>query len=204
TQAKILRVLQEREVFRLGAKQPRSAEVRVLAATNRDVEALVRSADFRGDLYHRIAGWEVTLPPLRERSGDIVNLSAHFLALEAARRGVQLAGLSHSAAEALLAWHWPGNIRELQREIARAVLFLGAGDLLESSHLREAIRDQLDRGEPTLKAVLETTERQHIDRALRRAAGDTAAAADLLGIGRSTLYRRMKALGVQDPTEPAS
>ncbi len=198
TQAKILRVLQEQEVFRLGARQPRSARVRVLAATNRDIETMVSAGSFRADLYHRIAGWVVELPPLRERQSDITNLASHFLAKEAERRGVDLAGISRSALDALLAWHWPGNIRELQREMASSSLFLGEGELLESSHLRPALVQDIEGSRPTLKQILDRTEQRHIEQALAAESGDTAAAADRLGIGRSTLYRRMKALGLQE------
>ncbi|MCH9651483.1 MAG: sigma 54-interacting transcriptional regulator [Deltaproteobacteria bacterium] len=198
TQAKILRVLQEGEVYRLGGKQPRGARPRILAATNRDIDAMVKSGAFRSDLYHRIAGWVVRLPPLRERRGDIPNLAAYFLNREAQRRGVRIAGVSRSALEALLAWDWPGNVRELEREIARAALFLGDGELLESSLLGGALRGCLDQPGTSLKDMLERKERSEIEKALALAGGDTAAAAERLGVGRSTLYRRMKTLGVQE------
>lgn len=198
TQAKILRVLQEGEVYRLGGKQPRSARSRILAATNRDIDAMVKSGAFRSDLYHRIAGWVVRLPPLRERRGDIPNLAAYFLNREAQRRGVLIAGVSRSALDALLAWDWPGNVRELEREIARASLFLGDGELLESSFLDDAVRGCLDHVGTSLKEILDRTERSEIEKALAMEGGDTATAAERLGVGRSTLYRRMKTLGVQE------
>ncbi|MEM6456286.1 MAG: sigma 54-interacting transcriptional regulator [Acidobacteriota bacterium] len=198
TQAKILRVLQEQEVYRLGSKQPRSARVRVLSATNRDLDSMVGSGTFRADLYHRIAGWVVHLPALRDRPLDIPNLTAHFLLREASRLNVSIAGISQSAMDALQAYRWPGNIRELQREIARSVLFLGDGELLESTHLQPAVTGNLDRRPKTLKDVLEKAEKEAIGRALIRSQGDTSTAAEKLGIGRSTLYRRMKALGVQE------
>lgn len=198
TQAKILRVLQEGEVYRLGAKQPRQAQARILAATNRDITGMVEAGTFRGDLYHRIARWVVTLPPLRRRTADIPNLAIHFLVEEAERRGIALAGISQSAVDALLAYPWPGNIRELQGEIARAALFLTDGELLESSHLGEGLTKVLDRPE-TLREILERVEREEIEKALRRCGDHTAQAAEWLGIGRSTLYRRMKALGLEAP-----
>ncbi|MCB1035645.1 MAG: sigma 54-interacting transcriptional regulator, partial [Acidobacteria bacterium] len=111
TQAKILRALQEGEVHRLGGKAPRPARARVLAATHRDLEAMLASGDFRSDLYHRIAGWEVTLPPLRHRRVDIPSLATHFLVREAEKLGVRPAGISRDALAALTAYAWPGNIR---------------------------------------------------------------------------------------------
>ncbi|MEM7353579.1 MAG: sigma 54-interacting transcriptional regulator [Acidobacteriota bacterium] len=201
TQAKILRVLQEREVYRLGGKQPQPARVRVLAATNRDVDAMVEAGTFRSDLYHRIAGWVVELPALRRRMGDLPNLAAHFLAREAEARGVEIAGISQAAMAALESYAWPGNIRELQSEIARASLFLTDGDLLESSNLRPVLTAGLERRRETLRDTLERVERQAIERALAACAGDATAAADRLGVGRSTLYRRMKALGIGDTAE---
>ncbi|MEM7354325.1 MAG: sigma 54-interacting transcriptional regulator, partial [Acidobacteriota bacterium] len=140
TQARILRVLQEGEVYRLGGQEPRSADVRVVAASHRDLDAMLREGSFRSDLYHRIADWTVRLPSLRERRGDIPNLAAHFLAREVERRGLRIAGISRGAMDLLEAYDWPGNIRQLEREMCRAALFLEKGELLESSHLQEAIR----------------------------------------------------------------
>lgn len=139
TQARILRVLQEREVYRLGSRAPRSADVRVLAATNRDISTMLSTGEFRNDLYHRIADWTVELPPLRRRIADIPNLAAHFLRAATQLRGTNIAGISQGAVDALVAFAWPGNIRQLEREMARAALFLDEGELLQSSHLQEII-----------------------------------------------------------------
>lgn len=200
TQAKILRALQEGEVYRLGGTEPRSARVRTLAASNRDLDALLEQGSFRTDLYHRIADWTVTLPTLAERPGDIPNLAAHFLARQARERGLAVAGISRGALEALERYPWPGNIRQLEREMSRAVLFLEDGELLESSHLAEPIREGsrkgLRDGPRSLKERLEEVERQAIRRALARNDGDVPAVAEELGLGRSTLYRRIKELGV--------
>ncbi|MCB1056284.1 MAG: sigma 54-interacting transcriptional regulator, partial [Acidobacteria bacterium] len=198
TQAKILRALQEGEVYRLGGREPRPARVRVISATHRDLEAMLAAGDFRADLYHRIAGWEVTLPPLRRRRADIGNLAAFFLEREAAALGVRPAGISRAAVVALEAFPWAGNIRQLQTEIARAVLFLGDGDLLDTALLSPAVRaSRPGEGSTTgLKATLEAVERDEIELALRAARGSVLQAAERLGLPQSTLYRRIKALGL--------
>ena len=196
TQARILRVLQEGEVYRLGGQQPRSADVRVVAASHRDLEAMLEEGSFRSDLYHRIADWTVCLPRLAERRADVPNLAAYFLAREVRRRGLEVAGISRGALELLVAYDWPGHIRQLEREMARAALFIDSGELLESSHLQEAIRC----AEPeaaSLRAKLERAERREIRQALARHEGSVSAAAKELQIGLSTLYRRMRELGVE-------
>ena len=197
TQARILRVLQEKTVYRLGGKSPRPARARVLAATHRDLDAMLQSGAFRADLYHRVAGWVVELPPLRHRRRDIPNLAAHFLMAEARRRAAPPAGISRSAMDALAAFHWPGNVRELETEIARASLFLGPTELLESRHLRPELTSGPNRSEETLKETLEKAERQRIELELERFGGKVSEAARSLGLDRSTLYRRMKALDIQ-------
>ena len=197
-QAAILRALQEGQVYRLGGREPRPAAVRVVSATNRDVDALLASGAFRLDLYHRIADWRAHLPALRERPADVVNLAAFFLAREGVRVGLRPGGLSRAAVAALAAHDWPGNVRQLEREMARAVLFLEDGELLETRHLSIA------GGSPTvpttLADVLAAVERREIRRALAAADGDTAAAAARLGIARSSLYRRIKDLGLELPS----
>lgn len=199
TQAKILRVLELGEVHRLGGREPRPARVRVVAATNCDLNALVEAGRFRRDLFHRIADWTVTLPPLRERRADIPHLAAHFLAQESARLGKPLYGISEAAMDALTAYPWPGNIRQLEREIARAALFLDPGDLLDTSRLSPDIAASrpASAGHRTLEETLLATERREIEAALATSSGDTANAAAQLGIGRSTLYRRMVMLGIE-------
>jgi hypothetical protein len=191
TQSKLLRVLQEGEVYRLGGHNPRPARVRVISATNRDLDAMLGEGSFRGDLFHRIADWVVEVPPLRERRADVPVLAAHFLAVACAERGVRPAGISRATLDQLLAYPWPGNIRELQREMARAALFLEDSELLESSGLKPAIRAAPSPTPLTLRGILEEAERRAIRAALSACAGDVTAAAERLGVGRSTLYRRM-------------
>jgi transcriptional regulator with PAS, ATPase and Fis domain len=198
TQAKLLRVLQERAVHRIGGVNARAADVRILAATNRDMPALLDERGFREDLYYRIATWTVELPPLRLRRADIPNLAVHFLTREAGRAGVRIAGLSRAALDVLTAYDWPGNIRQLENEMARAVLFLGDGELLDSArlgvHLKPASQGAPARG---LAGTLEKVERDEVRSALAACGGDVAQAAARLGLGRSTLYRRMHALGIE-------
>jgi DNA-binding NtrC family response regulator len=199
TQARILRVLQEGEVYRIGGRQPRPARVRTLAATNREIDSLLASGDFRGDLFHRVADWRVTLPPLRRRRADVPNLAAWFLAREAERRGIAVAGISRAALDLLTAYPWPGNVRQLEREMARAALFLEAGDVLESTHLAGTVRAAASSPPGSLREVLARAERREIVRAIAACDGDVTAAARELGIGRSTLYRRMAELGIERP-----
>ncbi len=198
TQARILRVLQEAEVFRVGGQEARPADVRVVSATNRDLEAMLEDGGFRGDLYHRIADWVVELPPLRERREDITNLAAFFLGRACAERGVAAAGISRAALRALRAFSWPGNIRQLEKEMGRAALFLEDGDLLDTTRLQSSITDSTAEESPTrLKSVLEEAERRAIEAALLACDGEMAATASRLGVSRSTLYRRLAALGIE-------
>ena len=200
TQAKILRVLQEKEVFRLGGHTPRPARARVVAATNRPIHKMLAEGSFRSDLYHRIATWEVELPPLRQRRSDIPNLAAHFLTQEAQRYGIRVRGISRAALRALRRYRWPGNIRQLKNEIARAVLFLEDRELLDTGRLSAAIRgdEQAKAGLP-LASILEAVEREEIALALDACGGDTAATAERLQISRPTLYRRIKSLKIEMP-----
>ncbi|MCP4659839.1 MAG: FHA domain-containing protein [bacterium] len=200
TQAKILRVLQEKEVFRIGGHTPRPARARLVAATNRPIHKMIAEGTFRAELYHRIATWEVELPSLRHRRADIPNLAAHFLTMEAQRYGIQARGISRAALRLLRRYKWPGNIRQLKNEIARAVLFLEDRELLDTSRLSPAIRGaEHAEGGSSLAKILETVERDEIMAALTACAGDTAAAAEHLRISRPTLYRRIKNLGIQQP-----
>ncbi|MBP7777224.1 MAG: sigma 54-interacting transcriptional regulator [Acidobacteria bacterium] len=199
TQASILRVLQERLVYRLGGRDPHPARIRVVAATNRDLTPMLEDGRFRSDLYHRIATWVVELPPLRQRRVDIPGLAAFFLAREAARHGRRVGGLSRGAVEALTAFDWPGNIRQLEHEMSRAVLFLDDGDTLDSARLHPAIlAGTAAKGARSLDNARHTAERDEIVAALHAHRGDVAEAASKLGISRATAYRRLKTLGI-DP-----
>lgn len=201
TQAKLLRVLQEQRVYRIGGSEPRPAKVRVISATNKNLDAMVEKGEFRLDLFHRIADWQLRLPNLKERIIDIANLAAFFLKNACQQSGRQFGGISQAALQCLQQHPWPGNIRELEREMKRCALFLDPGEALRSEHLQQRIRqhsDQIGNASVTtgLKAVLENTERQTIEQALRNCEGDVAQAAEVLKIGKSTLYRQMKKLRI--------
>ncbi len=194
TQARILRVLQEGEVTRVGGSRSRPARVQVISATNKPIEKMVAEGSFRLDLLHRISDWEVTLPPLRERLVDIGNLALYFLARAANERGIALSGITRSALDALIAYEWPGNIRELEREIGRIAVFLDPGAAVTSADLRVLIRDAGANAPDTdasLEAQLAHAEQQIIQKTLTRLDGNISAAADALGVSRATLYRRL-------------
>ncbi len=198
TQAKILRVLQEKEVFRIGGHTPRPARARVVAATNQPIHQMLAEGSFRGDLYHRIATWEVELPPLRKRRADIPNLAAYMLAQEAQRYNIRVRGISRAALRAMRRYRWPGNIRQLRNEISRAVLFLEDRELLDTGRLSPQIRgESAQHGSESLAEILEAVERDEITAAMEACAGDTSAAAAKLQMSRPTLYRRIKSLKIE-------
>lgn len=199
TQARILRVLQEKEVHRIGGRKGCTADVRIVSATNRDLEEMLGDGRFRDDLYHRVADWVVDLPPLRSRPEDIPNLAAFFLGRSCEARGVNAAGISRAALLALSTYRWPGNIRQLEKEMARASVFLENGDLLDTPRLTPSIIEAEEDALPaSLKKILENTERKVMRNAVSACGGDIGAAAKYLGISRSKMYRRMAALEIGD------
>ena len=193
-QAKLLRVLERGELERVGSSQTRRVDVRVIAATNTELEAEVAAGRFRRDLLFRLNTVEIPLPPLRERRQDIPLLAAHFQGRLAQRYRKPIDGFAHEAMEALLAHHWPGNVRELAHAIERAVLMaaekkIRAADLgLRAAALPPA---------PALDDLsLEEVERILIRKALDRHAGNVSQAATALGLSRSALYRRLERHGL--------
>jgi DNA-binding NtrC family response regulator len=200
-QAKLLRVLQEQEVLRIGAQRARPARVRIISATHHELRERVEAGQFRLDLYHRIAAWKAVLPPLRERPADLPALALHFLEAACARHGIRPTGISERALQLMQAYAWPGNIRQLQTEMARAALFLGDGELLDSSLLHEDLQQTAipaPSAPQSLEAQLEQAERHAILQALQACDGQVERAAQQLGLPRSTLYRRIGALGLRD------
>ena len=195
-QAKLLRVLQEGEVLRVGASQPRRVDVRVVAATNKDLRSEVERGRFREDLYFRLAVIPVHVPPLRERPGDVLALAGHFLDRHSRASGRALE-LSDEAEHALVAHAWPGNVRELENAVERAVVLaqtdvLGPEDLLLEVRIGEAA------GSGTLQEALDQAAATRIRAALAASGGRRAEAAAALGIERTTLYRLQKRLGIDD------
>ena len=192
-QAKLLRVLQTGEVERVGSSRPRKINARVLSATNVDPADEVAAGRFREDLLFRLNTIEIRLPPLRERREDIPVLAAHFLKRQTARYNKPLGGFDRSAIQALMQHSWPGNIRELEHTIERAVL-LANGDVVSANDLalneRGAASQQLE------DLTLSGAERMLIQKALARAGGNVSHAAKALGLSRSALYRRMLAHGL--------
>jgi NtrC-family two-component system response regulator AlgB len=191
-QAKLLRVLQSREFERLGESTSRRVDVRLVAATNHDLEAAMKEGTFREDLYYRLNGVRLRLPPLRERPGDVPLLIEHFTARAAERYGVAPPEVSLEALRALRAHRWPGNVRELEHVVERMVV-LARGGAVELRHLPEELREPAE--EPDELVTLEELERRHIVRVLA-AAKDYEEAARVLGIDPATLWRKRKRYGL--------
>lgn len=213
-QAKLLRTLQNGEIQRLGADKPLQVDVRITAATNRNLAEAVANGSFRADLYHRLSVYPVPIPPLRERGADILLLAGHFIELNRARLGVRSLRLSARSEQALLAYAWPGNVRELEHVISRAAL-----KTLGRSGSRQAIltleAEQLDLSsavasevelpiaeEPNqplmpLRLATDACQRQMLRLALEQADGNWAAAARLLEIDASNLHKLARRLGVK-------
>lgn len=193
-QAKLLRVLQEREVLPVGADRPRKVDVRVLVATHRDLQVAVASGRFREDLYYRIAVIPILLPPLKDRPADVLPLARHFLARFTDAQGRSGLRLSPDGCAALVAHQWPGNVRELENVIERAVV-LSVDDELGPHDLMLPTAAEGERA-GTLAAHLDLAARTKIQVTLRKNDGRRQDAAAELGIDRTTLYRLMKKFGV--------
>jgi two-component system response regulator HydG len=190
-QVKLLRVLQEREVRRVGENKGRAVNVRVLAATNRDLVEEIRAARFRQDLYYRLRVVELRLPPLRERRDDILPLARTFLAASGERSGRKGLSFSPPAAQQLLRHDWPGNVRELENAVERATV-LATSDRIGVEDLPDEIRAIADHGGGASPCSLAEVERKHILAVLAASDGNRAKAAATLGIGTATLYRKLK------------
>jgi two-component system response regulator AtoC len=209
TQAKLLRVLESREALRLGALIPRAIDVRFIAATNRDLEKMVAAGTFRPDLFYRLSGMTITLPPLRERVDEIPGLVRVFTAQSTSDLNRHVAEVTPTAMAALVAAPWPGNIRELRNVIERALILCGNGPI-DLSHLPESKRARpaeshvpvVGRPSPKgggLRSELEELERRRIVDALDQSAGNQTQAAKILGISRRTLLGRLDAYGLPRP-----
>ena len=198
-QPKLLRVLQERQVRPAGGNCTIDVQVRIIAATNRDLEQQVADGRFRSDLYFRLNVVQMGVPPLRSRGNDILLLANHFLLGAAERLGKAGRAVSPEAARKLLAYDWPGNVRQLENVMERAVT-LAQTDRVEEEDLPDRIRDHQpapDQGDTPLAAfiTLDQQERRHIAHVLRHVGGNKTQAARLLGVDRRTLYRKLVRTG---------
>lgn len=196
-QVKLLRVLQEREIRRVGENRNRPVNVRLLAATNRDLPSEIRAARFREDLYYRLRVVEIKVPALRERREDILALARSFLDATAQRTGRKVTGFTPAAAQQLLTYPWPGNVRELGNAVERAVVLaqrsrIDVGDLPPEIGL--AVPEPVAAGDVR---TLDQVERDYITAVLRAVGGNRAQAAVKLGIGPATLYRKLKRFGTR-------
>ncbi|HEX9163056.1 MAG TPA: sigma-54 dependent transcriptional regulator [Thermoanaerobaculia bacterium] len=199
TQAKVLRVLQEQTFQRVGAQQTIQVDVRVIAATNKNLEAEIANGSFRNDLYYRINVIPVEVPPLRARGNDIVLLAEHFLRRFAAETGRPKKKLSAGAATKLKAYQWPGNVRELRNVVERLAILLPHDTIsAEDIHLGNAgaAAPAIAPGLP-LKEARDEFEKQYILSRLREFAGNVSRTADALGVERSNLYRKLHAYGIR-------
>jgi DNA-binding NtrC family response regulator len=192
-QAKLLRVLEDRQLYPVGAEQPELTEARVISATHRNLEDMVRAGQFRGDLYYRLQIVQITLPPLRERMGDLPHLAHHLVSRANKILGrAAPAVLSQDAMDALLARDWPGNVRELENCLTRAVV-MASGQVIRPEHLSLASAPQTN-GHALL--TLAELEKQHVIRVLATTQGHKSNAADILGVSRPRLDRMIRKYGL--------
>jgi two-component system nitrogen regulation response regulator GlnG len=218
-QAKVLRVLQEREFTRVGGREPIRADVRIVAATNQDLEAAVRAGRFREDLFFRLNVVRIVVPPLRDRRADIPELIEFFVDKVNRDLGTSIVGVTNEVRETLMRHHWPGNVRELENTLLRAAVlargrtlvaddFVLAGQSRPSTSevlpLEDAVRQRLaelldpgtDGVQDLYNTLISTVERPLIEVVLERAGGNQVKAADMLGINRNTLRKKITELGI--------
>ena len=213
-QPKLLRFLQESEIHTLGDRAPRKVNVRVIAATHKDLEQLVKEKLFREDLYYRIATLNIKVPALRERPEDISTLISHFISLYARKNDRAISGITWEAIQILESYSWPGNIRELAGEIERLVLYADEGGFIRPDNISPRIYPHVFANSSEalperLEDLLESYERRVITETLKRHDCNVARASEALGLGsRQTLYKKLKRLAIdigdflQEDTEP--
>lgn len=194
-QVKLLRFLQERTVERIGGRKPIAVDARVVAATHRDIDQMVKAETFREDLYYRLAEIVIRIPALAERIGDVPLLAQHFVKRFSQNMGRSPKSFSSDALAALTQWHWPGNVRELENRVKRAIV-MSDERRITAADLDLAADD--DGTALNLKAVRESADRMAIRAALARAEGNVSNAAKLLGVSRPTLYDLLRQYGMDD------
>jgi len=195
TQSKLLRVLQDKEVRPVGGQTYYKINCRIVATSNRNIQDAISGGKLREDLYHRISQFTIHLPPLRERREDIEPLAEAFLKFFAAMAGKNITGFTPRAMERLINYDWPGNVRQLQNEVQRAVL-LCEGTEIDVNDLSIPAVSEGGQAQPQL-SLLETMERNAIIQVLKETGGNKLEAARRLGIGRQTLYNKIKAYGIK-------
>ena len=202
-QAKLLRILQNQEVQRVGSSSTRKINVRVIGATHRDLQDMVAQGSFREDLYHRISMMEIKLPPLSERKEDFVMLQRHFLRAFSTQYKKEIRGLTRRAQSLLARYHWPGNVRELENVIGHACMIV-QGDVIDIRDLPERLREQrftpeLPGGDPILS--LDEYTRRYVRRVVEHTQNKSHAA-EVLGLSRATLYRILQDKSEEDLAPP--
>ncbi len=216
TQVKLLRAIETKKVLRLGSRVEKAIDVRFVSATSADLESEIARGTFRADLYYRLAGYALSVPPLRQRTSEVAALARRFLSETAAAIGRPVPHLAPDALSALQAYAWPGNVRELRNVIERAVLLCG-GDVIDRAHLPSRLSDveRLSAPAPaptpqdeaahraiaarSLRSEIEAVEREKIIQALARCAGNQTHAAQVLGISRRTLVTRLSDYAIPRP-----
>ena len=204
-QVKLLRVIQEREIRRVGSNETIQVDVRLVAATNRDLREMVRAGQFREDLFHRLNVFTIVLPPLRERKEDIPLLASYFIKLFGEKNGKNVR-LATNALEAMKTYSWPGNVRELKNMLERAMTFndtgvirleeLEFGEVEDNGVTMEPSPVSMARPLQAGEASLDSMEKEHIIKILKETGGNKKKAAEILGIERRTLYNKAKRLGI--------
>ncbi|HRX80654.1 MAG TPA: sigma-54 dependent transcriptional regulator, partial [Pirellulaceae bacterium] len=195
-QAKLLRALEESKLRPVGGDKEVSFNVRVLSATNRDLESAIEEGRFREDLYFRLNVIQLELPPLRARGTDVLLIARHYVRILAERAGKPITGISENAAEKLLSYSWPGNVRELRNVIERAVALtryeqLAVEDLPEKIRNYRSDQVVIAGHDPAELLPMEEVERRYIQHVLKTVGGNKTTAARILGLDRKTLYRKL-------------
>jgi DNA-binding NtrC family response regulator len=204
-QVKLLRVLQERQFERVGGNETLAVDVRLICATQRDLKEEIRKGNFREDLYYRLNVVPITLPPLRERREDILLLAEHFVDKFSKKMGKEIAGLSEDAKALLLRYPFPGNIRELENMLERAIALI-KGKIIQPEDLPDEVCGQPSsiqdvckriRGSKPLASATKLFEKEYIQSVLEKTKGKKGQAADMLGISRKTLWEKIKELEIE-------
>jgi DNA-binding NtrC family response regulator len=205
SQAVLLRAIEEKAVTRVGDSRPRPVNIRIVAATNRDLDHSVETGEFREDLYYRLNVVRITVPPLRERPEDIPALIEHFVRKYRAELKCECPGFNAEAMEVMLRHAWRGNVRELENVTERALIFAGDRQVgVEDLSIAGARSAAVPTSMLDLREAVHEFERQHIVKVLANSGGNKAAAAEALGIGLSSLYRKLEELGISRAPQEAS